>query len=70
MNSTNSSSAFTAADMRIALSDVYPEATYGAVPVLDQYDALETYRAFDDGGLEAVPQAFATYADFQQRQWM
>ncbi len=39
----------TATDMRIALNEFFPEATYGAIPVFDQYDALQAYLAFDDG---------------------
>lgn len=68
MRNTIDSRAFTAADMRIALSEIYPDSTYGAVPALDQYDALEAYRAFDDGGLGAVPQALLAYVNFHQRQ--
>ena len=68
MENTIDSSTFTAADVRIALSEIYPESTYAAVPVLDQYDELEVYRAFDDGGLEAVPQALEAYVDFHRRQ--
>ena len=64
------SGAFTATDMRLALSEIYPDSTYGAVPALDRYGAVEAYRAYDDGGLEAVPQALAAYVDFHQRQWM
>jgi hypothetical protein len=51
--------ALTASDLQIALSDIYPDSTYGAVPVIDQCDALEAYRAFDDGGLAEVPLALA-----------
>ncbi len=43
---------FTATDMRIALNEIFPDATYGAIPVIDQYDALVAYLAFDD---RAVP---------------
>ncbi len=57
---------FTAADMRIALNEVFPEATYGAIPVIDQYDALEAYLAFDDGALAEAPQALAAYVSHQQ----
>ena len=39
---------FTATDMRIALNEIFPEATYGAIPVIDQYDALVAYLACDD----------------------
>ncbi len=52
---------FTATDLRIALNEVFPEATYGAIPIIDQYDALEAYLAFDDGALAEAPQALAAY---------
>ena len=39
---------FTATDMRIALNEIFPDATYGAIPVIDQYDALVAYLARDD----------------------
>ncbi len=45
---------FTATDLRIALNEVFPEATYGAIPVIDQYDALEAYLAFEDGVLKRL----------------
>ena len=45
---------FTATDMRIALNEIYPEATYGAIPVIDQYDALEAYLAFDDAAVKRL----------------
>ena len=57
---------FTANDMRIALNEIFPDSTYGAVPVIDQYDALEAYLAFDDGALAEAPQALAAYIDHQQ----
>ena len=57
---------FTANDMRIALNEIFPDSTYGAVPVIDQYDALEAYLAFDDGALAEAPQALAAYVEHQQ----
>ncbi len=57
---------FNSNDMRIALNEIFPESTYGAVPVIDQYDALEAYLAFDDGALAEAPQALAAYIDHQQ----
>ena len=57
---------FTANDMRIALNEIFPESTYGAIPVIDRYDALEAYLAFDDGALAEAPQALAAYIDHQQ----
>ncbi len=53
---------FTATDMRIALNEIFPEATYGAIPVIDQYDALQAYLAFDDGALAEAPQALALHS--------
>lgn len=70
MQDTTESNTYTVADVHLALSEIYPDSTCGAVPALNQYDALEAYRAYDDGGLEAVPQALATYVDFHQRQWL
>ncbi len=57
---------FTANDMRIALNEIFPDSTFGAIPVIDQYDALEAYLAFDDGALAEAPQALAAYIDHQQ----
>ena len=70
MKNTIESGAFTGTDRRIALIGCYPESTYFAVPALDQYDASEAYRAFDDRGLEVVPQALVACVDFHQRQWL
>jgi len=53
-------------ELRIALSEIYPDATYGAVPVIDQLDALDTYRAYDDGTLAEAPHAFSAYLDHQR----
>ena len=43
---------FMATDLRIALYEIFPEATYGEIPVIDQYDAREASLAFDDGALK------------------
>ena len=66
MANENDSNKFTATELRIALNEVFPDATYGAVPVIDQYDALEAYLAFDDGALAQAPQALAAYVAHQQ----
>ncbi len=63
MSNTDLVNSVTATDLRLALSDLYPDSTYGAVPVIDQYDALEAYRAFDDGGLAELPLALAAYVN-------
>ena len=39
------SGAYTATDMRIALSRLKPDSTHGAVPVLDKYDELQALTA-------------------------
>lgn len=54
------------AELRLALTEIYPDASYGAVPVTDHRDALEAYRAFDDGALAEVPHAFAAYLSHQR----
>lgn len=56
----------TAIDMRIALDENFPDSNYGAIPVIDQYDALETYLAFEDGTLAEAPQALVAYVTHQQ----
>ena len=61
MTNTPDPDEFTATDMRIALNEIFPEATYGAIPLIDQYDALEAYLAFDDNALAEAPQALAAY---------
>ena len=57
---------FTATRLRIALNEIYPEATYGAIPVIDQRDALEAYLAFDDGALIQALEALAAYVIHEQ----
>jgi len=53
-------------ELRIALSEIYPDATYGAIPVSDQLDALDAYRAYDDGTLAEAPHAFTAYLAHQR----
>ena len=66
MKHTTDAKAFTANDLRIALSEIYSDSTYGAIPVIDQYDALEAYRAFDDGALAEAPGALDAYISRQR----
>ena len=66
MANENDSNEMMATEMRIVLNEVFPETTYGVVPVIDQYDALEAYLAFDDGALAEAPQAFAAYVAHQK----
>lgn len=51
----------TAIDMRIALDENFPDSNYGAIPVIDQYNALEAYLAFEGDTLAKAPQALAAY---------
>lgn len=48
-------------ELRAAIDEVFPDSNYGAVPVVDQFDAVEAFRAFEDGGLAEVPSAYAAY---------
>ncbi len=55
-----------ATELRLILNESFPEATYDAIPVIDQYDDLEAYRAYDDGTMAEAPQALAAYVSCQQ----
>jgi hypothetical protein len=67
MRDTTDPNPCTAAYVRQAITGIYPDSSDDAVPTLDQYDAVEAYRAYDDGGLETVP---AAHVDHHQRQWL
>lgn len=67
MNAKIDSNVLTAAHVAIALNEVLPESSYGAIPTIDQRDALVAYLAYDDGAFDEVPQALAAYIDHQQR---
>ncbi len=55
-----------ATELGLLLNESFPEVTYDAIPVIDQYDGLEAYRAYDDGTLDEAPQALAAYVSCQQ----
>ncbi len=57
---------FTATDLRIALNEVFPESTYGAIPVIDQYNALSAYLASDDDTKAEAPVVLAAYITHMQ----
>lgn len=48
-----------------AINETYPAHDYRAAPVRDQFDAVEAFRAFDDGGLAEAPNAYAAYLNAQ-----
>lgn len=52
-------------DMSPASSEDYTETT-DYLPVNDRFDAIEAYRAFDDGGLAEAPSAFSAYLNSQR----
>ncbi len=66
MRNTFDPDEFTATNMRIALNENFPEATYGAIPVIDQYELLEGYLAFADGALAEAPQVLDAYVSHHQ----
>lgn len=66
MNTSSDNNVVTAADVAIALTDVFPESSYGTIPTIDQRDALVAYLAFDDGAFDELPQARAAYMSHQQ----
>jgi len=53
-------------DLIVALNELFPDKSYRAIPVIDRFEALETYLAFEDGGLAEVPNALAAYVSHQQ----
>ena len=55
-----------ASTLALALTEAYPEATYGSVPTTEYGAALETYQAFDEGALEEAPLALDAYLDHQR----
>ncbi|MEQ9561013.1 MAG: hypothetical protein RLN69_00720 [Woeseiaceae bacterium] len=65
----NNSFTDAATEVQLALSEIYPDSTYGAIPVAEQHDALMNYRAADEDVLAEFPQAFAAYLDYQRNQW-
>ena len=56
----------TASELIIALNEVFPDSTYGAISMLDQYGALKAYLAYDDGTLAEVPNALDAYVSYLQ----
>ena len=58
-----------ATEVQLALTDAYPDTTFGAVPITEQYDALMSYRAADDDVLAEIPGALAAHLDYQRKQW-
>ncbi len=53
-------------DLVIAVNELFLDTSYGAVLAIDRFEALETYLAFEDGGLAEVPNALAAYVSHQQ----
>lgn len=53
-------------DLIIAVNELFLDSSFRAVPVIDRFEALETYIAFEDGGLAEVPYALAAYVSHQQ----
>ena len=69
MKSTADAAAITPSEMRLALNEIYPDSTYGAVPVMDQFAALDAYRSIDDDALSEVAGAYEAYLDCQRSEW-
>ena len=45
----------TALEIWVAVTELFPDSTYGAASTTDQRDAVEAYRAFDDGAAKLQP---------------
>ena len=55
-----------ASTLALALTEAYPESTYGSVPASDYGAALEAYHAYDEGVLYEAPLALDAYLDHQK----
>lgn len=53
-------------ELRRAHNCSYPDDSRSELPVVDQFDAVEAYRAFDDGALAEAPFALAAYVTHQR----
>ena len=51
----------TSLEVWVAVTELFPDSTYGAVPTIEQVNTVEAFRACDDGGLAEVPNALAAY---------
>lgn len=51
-------------DMMIALTEVFPDQTFGSIPVSDRLNALEAYRLFDQAARDDVPSALNAYVRY------
>jgi len=45
-----------------------PDPIHTSAPAFDRYDEQSSYRALHDD-LAELPQAYAAYLDYQQKQW-
>lgn len=58
-----------ATELQLALTEAYPNSTFGAVPAVERFDALMSYRAADDDVLAEIPGALEAHLDYQRKQW-
>ena len=66
MTEGSSSTFVDAAKLALALTESFPESTYGAVPASEYEAALEAYQAYDEGVLYEAPLALDAYLDHQR----
>lgn len=56
----------TASQLIIALSDIFPDSTYGAIPNADQFGVLEKYFARDGIAIAKAPDALLTQTTYRR----
>ena len=65
MTRVPSSTFVDAATLALALTESFPESTYGAVPASEYEAALETYQNYEEGVFDELPLALNVYLDHQ-----
>ena len=61
-----SSTFIDAATLALALTEAYPDSTYGSIPSTEYGAALDAYQAYDEGVLYEAPLALDAYLDHQR----
>ena len=65
MTRVPSSTLVDATKLALALTESFPEFTYGAVPASEYEAALEAYQDYEEGVFDEVPLALDAYLDHQ-----
>lgn len=67
MNNEHDAPPVSSAELMLALSDVFPEQSYGSIPTDEHAGAFAAWATIDQRRLSDVPPALAAYLDYQRR---